>query len=114
MATKSNGTSTNLSPNVASALCYVPFIGWIAAIVLFLVERNQTVKWNAVQSVLLALALWLLSFALGITIILALLVPLLMVAGLVLNLILAVKSYQGSTIRLPILANLTDSVVKKV
>jgi uncharacterized membrane protein len=114
MATKNGNTTTNLSPNVASALCYIPFIGWVAAIVLFIVERNQTVKWNAAQAVLLTLALWALSFVFGATIVLAILVPLLMVAGLVLNLVLAVKAYQGSMVRLPVLADLTDKVVKKV
>jgi uncharacterized membrane protein len=108
-----NGTTTNLAPNIASALCYIPFVGWIAAIVLFIVEKNQEVRWNAVQSVLITLALWVLSFVLGVTIVLALLVPILMIAGLVLNLVLAVKSYQGGTVRLPVLANLADKVVKK-
>jgi hypothetical protein len=41
-----NGTTTNLAPNIASALCYIPFVGWIAAIVLFIVEKNQEVRWN--------------------------------------------------------------------
>jgi uncharacterized membrane protein len=113
MATN-NSTTTNLAPNLASALCYIPFVGWVAAVVLFIVEKNGTVRWHAVQSVLLTAALWVLSFVLGITIILALLVPLVMIAGLILNLVLAVRTYQGAMLRLPLLADLADKVVKKV
>lgn len=112
MASKS-ATTSNLAPNIASALCYIPFVGWIAAIVLFIIEKNTVVRWNAVQSVLLALALWVVSFVLGLTIILALLVPLVMVAGLIINLILAIRVYQGNTVRLPLLAGWSDMVVKK-
>ncbi len=109
-----NSTSTNLSPNLASALCYVPFIGWVAAVVLFIIEKNSSVRWHAVQSVLLAAFFWILSIVLGATIILALLVPLVMIAGLVINLVLAVRTYQGAMLRLPVLGDLADKVVKKV
>lgn len=113
MATK-NGSSTNLSPSMGSALCYIPFVGWIAAIVLLIVEKNTTVKWNAVQSLLLMATVWALAFVLGLTIVLALLMPLVWVAGLILQLILAVKSYQGETVKLPLLSKVTDQIIKKV
>lgn len=114
MAVKTNNSSTSLAPNVASALCYVPMVGWIASIVLLLVEKNSEVKWNAAQSILLSLVLWGVGLLLGLTIVLALLVPLVMVAGLVLNLILAVKVYQGSNVKLPVLSVWVDKVLKKV
>lgn len=117
MAVKSKSTSattTSLAPNLASALCYVPFIGWVAAIVLFIVEKNETVKWNAVQSLLLSGVLWVAGMVLAFTLILALLSPVLMLAGLVLNLVLAVKSYQGETVKLPLLSDWTDKILKKV
>jgi uncharacterized membrane protein len=113
MATN-NSTSTNLSPNLASALCYVPFIGVIAAVVLFIIEKNNSVRWHAVQSVLLAAFLWILSFVLAATVILGLLVPLVWIAGLIVNLVLAVRTYQGATVRLPVLGDLANKVVKKV
>lgn len=113
MATK-NTTSTSLAPNVASAVCYIPFVGWIAAIVLFLIEKNQTVKWNAVQSLLLTGALWVLSFVAGATVILLVITPVLFIGGLILNLILAVKAYQGQTWKLPMLGAWADKIVKSV
>jgi uncharacterized membrane protein len=113
MAAK-NTTTTNLSPNVASALCYVPFVGWIAAIVLFIVEKSSVVKWNAVQALLLMAVLWALGFVLGITVILVVLVPVVWVAGLIIQLVVAVKTYQGETVRLPLIGDWTNKVVKKV
>ena len=113
MATKSNATTTSLAPNVASALCYVPFIGWVAAIVLFIVEKNAQVKWHAVQALLLAAAIWVLSFLMGITIILLALSPLVWIGGLILNLVLAVKAYQNQAWRLPVLAGWADKITGK-
>lgn len=106
--------STNLSPNIANALCYAPIIGWIAAIVFLIVEKNSAVKWNAVQSLALNVALFVVNFALGATIVLALLTPMVWLAGLVLQLVLTVKAYQGAAIKLPVLANWTDKIIKKV
>jgi len=113
MASKTT-TSTNLSPNVASALCYVPVVGWIAAIVLFIIEKDSTVRWNAVQSIILGLVLAVLPWVLGATIILLALAPFVFVAGVILNLILAVKAYQGTTWKLPVLGSWADKIVKKV
>lgn len=114
MAVKNSSSSTNLAPNMAGALCYVPFIGWVAAIVLLLVEKNPSVKWHAVQSLLSGVAVWVLAFVLGATVVLAVLVPLIWVAGLVVQLFLAVKAYQGTVVKLPLLGKWTDKVIKKV
>lgn len=114
MAGKNEKTTTNLSENVASALCYAPFIGWIAAVVFLIVEKNSDVRWHAVQGLLLMAAMWVLGLVLGMTIILALLVPLIWVAGLILQLVLVVKTYQGQTMRLPLVSSWADKVVKKL
>lgn len=114
MAIRNSSSSTNLAPNLASALCYVPFIGWVAAIVLLLVERSSAVKWNAVQALLLGLSIIVLITVLGSTIILAALVPFIWVAGLVVQLFLAVKAYQGAMVKLPVLGGWTDKIIKKV
>ncbi|KKS32967.1 MAG: hypothetical protein UU93_C0004G0014 [Candidatus Amesbacteria bacterium GW2011_GWA2_42_12] len=115
MATKNQtNTSTNLAPNVASALCYAPFVGWIAAIVLFIVEKNAVVKWHAVQSLLVSLALLVLGLVLPFTVVLIFLVPFLWIFGLVLSLILTVKAYQGNAVKLPVLSGWADKVVKKI
>ncbi len=112
MASKT--TSTNLSPNVASALCYVPFVGWIVAVVMLIVEKNPSVKWDAMQSLLLSLVLMVLGFLLPITVVLIFLVPVLWVGGLILNLVLAVKAYQGNSLKLPVISGWADKLVKKM
>jgi uncharacterized membrane protein len=105
---------TNLKPSMASALCYAPFVGWVAAIVLFLVEKNKEVRWNAVQAIILGLAFLVVSAALSVTIILAVFVPVVWIVMLVLNLWLTMKVYQGSKVRLPLVAEWTDKVLKKM
>ncbi len=109
-----NVTSTNLSPNMASALCYVPMVGFVAAVVLLIIEKNLTVRWNAVQSLLLGLTVVVIDSALVMTLILALAIPLVNVAALIISLVLAVKAYQGETVRLPVLGGWTDKIIKKV
>ena len=113
MAVK-NVTSTNLSPNTASALCYVPIVGFVAAVVLLIIEKNSTVRWNAAQSLLLGLTVVVVDAALVMTLILALAIPLVNVAALIISLVLAVKAYQGEMVRLPWLGTWTDKIIKKV
>jgi len=113
MAAK-NTFSTNLSPNLASALCYVPVVGFVAAIVLLIIEKNSTVRWNAMQSLILGLSTIVVDMILGATLILALAIPLVNVAVLVISLVLAVKSYQGETVKLPVLGAWADKIIKKV
>ena len=107
-------TSTSLSPNIASTLCYIPVVGFVAAIVLLIVEKNTTVRWNAIQSLLLGLGIFVLDLILGMTVVLALLIPIVNIAMLIVSLVLAVKAYQGTTVRLPLLGDWTDKVAKKV
>lgn len=111
---KNNSTTTGLAENLASALCYAPFVGWIAAIVLFIVEKNTSVKWNAVQSLLVRAVMMVLSFVLPMTVILIVLVLPLMLAGFVLDVVLTIKAYQGSSVKLPLLSDWTDKILKKV
>ena len=107
-------TSTGLDANIAGALCYAPFIGWVAALVLFIVEKDKGVKWHAVQGLLLALALVVISWVMALTVILLILSPFVWVAGLILQLVVAVKVYQGKTIKLPVIANWADKITAKI
>src|SRR3989344_2230978 len=107
-------TTTNLPANLASALCYAPFVGWIVALVMVLIEKNPEVKWHAVQGLLIGLGTWILAMGLGLTVVLALLVPLVWVAGFILQLVLVVKAYQGEKLKLPLLSEWTDKLVKKI
>jgi uncharacterized membrane protein len=52
---------SGISPRTASLLCYIPFAGWIAAIVVLAAQRfraNRTVRFHAFQGLYLFVA-WL-------------------------------------------------------
>lgn len=101
----------NLEPNLAAALCYAPFVGWVAAIVLLVLEKDKEVKWHAIQALMLAIAIMIVASLLSATFVLVVLSPIVWVGGMVLQLILVVKTYQKEKYRLPVLAEWTDKVV---
>lgn len=105
---------TNLPANVAGAVCYAPFVGWVAAIVLLIVEKEAGVRWHAVQAILLTMTAWVVGWGLGLTIILVPLAAVVWVGVLILELVLAVATYQESKIELPVLGKWTDKIVKKL
>lgn len=105
---------TNLPVNVASALCYIPFVGWIAAVVFLIIESEKTVRFNAVQSLVLALVLWLIPFVLGVTIILMVLSPVAWIVGIIVQVVLAVKTYNGEKVVLPKISDWSEKLLVKL
>ena len=45
-------SALGLPVNTMAALCYVPFVGWMAAIVVLMLEKDTDLRWQAVQSLL--------------------------------------------------------------
>ncbi|PWT93881.1 MAG: hypothetical protein C5B55_03660 [Blastocatellia bacterium] len=125
-------SSTGLAPNVASALSYI----WIVGLVFFFIEKeNKFIRFHAMQSILwgvfwsvamivlviinmiiavgggvaaaaagdtggcASVAIWLISM------IIWLVIPLI---GLAVLILCAVKAYQGSVFKLPILGNMAE------
>ena len=105
---------SNLDPKLESALCYVPVIGWIAAIIFLIIEKDNDVRFNAVQALVLILVTWVVSFALGLTIVLAILSLPLMLAVFVLQLVLAYKVYQGQKMVLPVIGKWSQDIFAKI
>src|SRR4051812_37953865 len=57
------GSLQGLNPRTASILCYVPWVGWIAAIVVLASDRfrhNRTVRFHAFQGLYIFVA-WLIA-----------------------------------------------------
>lgn len=108
-----NTNEQMLPLETARAIVYMPFVGWIAAIVLFIVYKDREVKWNAVQALMVAGFSAAIITIISYMPILRIFAPLLWVATLILQLVLAVKAYQGNGWRLPILAEWTDKVMKE-
>ncbi len=59
--TETGPTGEGISPRTATMLCYIPFLGWIAAIVVLAAERfrkDRSVRFHAFQGLYLFVA-WL-------------------------------------------------------
>lgn len=107
--------ASELAPNVAATLCYIPI--WIPAI-LFLViapyNHNKAIRFHAWQSLFLHIA-WFLAWMVLRVILGAVswsiwypLSSLLSLGGIVLMLVLMLKTYQGQKIVLPVVGPLAE------
>ena len=105
-----------LQENVAGLLCYL--LGWVTGIIFLLIDKRPWVKFQAAQSIVVFGGLTVLRIALafmgglfagffgwGLSSILAL-------VGLILWIMLMVKAYQHETFRVPIAADIADSIAK--
>jgi uncharacterized membrane protein len=105
-----------LQENVAGLLCYV--LGWVTGIIFLLIDKRPWVKFQAAQSIVVFGGLTVLRIALafmgglfggffgwGLSSILAL-------VGVILWIMLMVKAYQHETFRVPIVADIADSIAK--
>lgn len=109
----SEKSSTGLEENMAGLLCYV--LGWITGLVFFLLEKeSSTVKFHAMQSIILFGGLHIVCIILVITVVGGLLVPLLSLAGLILWIILMIKAFQGEKYKLPVVGDLAEKWSKEV
>jgi uncharacterized membrane protein len=107
--------SSELAPNVASMLCYIPvLIPSIIFLVLAPYNRNKTIRFNAFQSLFMHIAWFIVWMALGIAlpaVSWALwfgLRSLLQLAFLVLALFMMYKAYQNEKVVLPVVGPLAE------
>lgn len=106
-------TTEGLQENIAGLLCYV--LGWVTGIIFLLIDKRPWVKFHAAQSIVVFGGLTVLRFVLafmhggffgwG-------LVALISLVGFVLWIVLMLKAYQHENFRLPIAADIADSLVK--
>jgi len=80
MAEENKGTG--LPKNTAAALSYV--LGPITGVVFYVLEKDPYVRFHAMQSIVVFVALFVLQWVFGLTLILLPLVPLLSILGFVL------------------------------
>lgn len=104
-------SSTGMDANVAAMLSYV--LGLITGLVFFLIEKdNKFVKFHAMQSIMLAVAWFVLSMALAFIPGIGLaLIPILNLGGLALWIVCLIKSYQGAWFKLPVIGDLASKQV---
>ncbi len=106
----SSETSTGLNPKVASLLCYLG--GWISGIIFITLERkNTTVRFHAVQSIIIFGILTVAGTTLG-------LIPVIGdafsaaigIIAVILWIVLMVKSYSGERYRVVLAADLAEAI----
>lgn len=111
-------SSSAMPTNLASALCYVPFIGWIVGIIFLLIEpynKDRAVRFHAWQSIGLSVVLIVvrialsivlsgfMSFSYGLGAMVGMLMMLFSFGVLILFIFLAFKTYQNQRIVIPII-----------
>jgi uncharacterized membrane protein len=115
-----------LAENVAGLLCYV--LGWITGLIFLFIDKRPFVRFHAAQSVVVFGGLniifavlasmfgmgWMMGgFFLGTWALGGLILAVVRLVGFVLWILLMVKAYQGQKYRVPVAADLADSIARK-
>jgi len=108
MAEKSLG----IKKETAGALAYV--LGPVTGIFFLVTSKDPFVKFHAMQSTVVFVVMFVLQWALGITIILFPLSALIGIVSFVLWLVLIYKAWQGEMWKVPVLGKVAENLLKKV
>ncbi|WKZ25479.1 MAG: hypothetical protein QY322_03780 [bacterium] len=104
-------TATGLNKETSGALAYV--LGPITGVLFLILEKDSFVRFHAMQSIVVFVGLFAIQAMLGITIILAILVPLVGIVGFILWLMLIYKAWQGEEWEVPFLGKFARQILKK-
>ena len=104
-------TGTGLSKNTAGALAYV--LGPITGVIFLILEKDPSVRFHAMQSIVVSVVFIALQWILGLTIILLILVPLVGIVGFILWLLLIYKAWQGTEWEVPVLGKIARNLAAK-
>lgn len=102
---------TGLPKNTAAALSYV--LGPITGVVFYVLEKDPFVRFHAMQSIVVFVALFILQWIFGITIVLLPVVPLISILSFVLWLLLIYKAWQGDEWEVPVLGTYARKFTKQ-
>ncbi len=102
-------TSLGIEENLEGALCYL--LGFITGIVFYVLEpKNRFVRFHAMQSIIIFLPLFIISFVLGFIPVIGWIIgTLLWILVLILWLILMIKAYQGILFKIPIAGDIAQA-----
>ena len=99
-----------LDENIASALTYV--LGFVTGIIFILMEKeNKTVRFNAMQSIIVFLGLFIVGIVISFIPFINILGLVIMLVEIILWLVLIIKSYQGEKFKLPVVGDMAESYV---
>lgn len=102
---------TGLKKTTAGALAYV--LGPITGIIFLVIEKDPFVRFHAMQSTVVFVALFVLQWLLGITIILFPLAAIVGIVSFILWLLLIYKAWQGEEWEVPVLGKIARNLLKK-
>jgi uncharacterized membrane protein len=113
MAEENKNTVLGVTENLEALFCYV--LGWITGLVFLLLEQKHGfVRFHALQSLVTFLGLFIISFVAGLIPVLGILVNLVLFPlGVVLWIILMVKSYKGERYKLPVVGDFVEQQLGK-
>ena len=103
---------TGLKKTTSGALAYV--LGPVTGIIFLVIEKDPFVRFHAMQSTVVFVALFVLQWIFGITIILFPLSALIGIISFALWLILIYKAWQGEQWEVPILGKVAKDLLKKI
>jgi uncharacterized membrane protein len=109
-----------LAENVAGFLCYLGV--WVTGIIFLLIDKRPWVRFHAAQSIVVFAGLHLIHFALRFLVhpmgglifvgLAGMLHVVFWLAGLILWIVLMIEAFQHKTFRVPIAADIADSIAK--
>jgi uncharacterized membrane protein len=103
-----NKTVLGIGENIEGLLCYV--LGWITGIIFLLIEKeNKFVRFHAMQSIVVFLALFVISLICSLIPILGWIVSILIFPiSLILVIFLMYKAYKGEKYKLPYIGDFAE------
>ena len=105
-----NKTVMGVDQNIEAVLCYV--VGWLTGILFLVLDKeNRFVRFHAMQSLVVFLALFVLNLVLGWIPIIGLLSPIVFLLTVILWILLMVKAFQGDMYKLPWAGELAEKQV---
>ena len=125
-------SSTGLEENLAALLTYI--FGWITGLIFFLIEKDsRLVRFHAMQSILLSVAVCVLGFVIWflsiiswlvlsqisgllstlVSLLVGLLAFVLLIGFVIAAILCLIKAYQGQYFKLPILGNYAEKFSQK-
>ncbi len=112
--TEVSKTSTGLQENVAGALCYLA--GLVTGIVFLVLEKeNRFVRFHAIQSIVVSVALMVVMIVLGFIPIIGWVINMLLGIGVfILWIVMMLNAYRGRMMKLPVAGNIAESQTNKM
>ncbi|MFS0688323.1 DUF4870 domain-containing protein [Sporosarcina sp. 179-K 8C2 HS] len=106
-----NNTSIGLTENVGGLLCYIFIIGLIF---LFMEKENRFIRFHALQSVFMSIAILLISIVLGFIPLFGAIASLLLSPlAFALMIFMMYQAYQGNYYKLPFIGDVVENQLEK-